>query len=177
LEHPAATSLLSLAKISMFFVVNHMPNTPVGSTNVNNSKLIKLKGNLAFPRKPSHPRGLLREASPPQKNGPIFSQKFAKRAKYDSTLASSEFRQGAGGQAERTSEPEIAYASARIRPFSLASGPAGYSRNRTPPTRIHPGKRKTEQRDKQNQKHYSHPQVFKHLKKYLFIYTATRPGY
>jgi transposase InsO family protein len=37
------------------------------------------KGNLAFPRKPSHSRGLLRGASPPppRKNGPIFSQKIA----------------------------------------------------------------------------------------------------
>jgi hypothetical protein len=143
LEHPAATSLLPLARISKFFVVNYMPNTPVGSRNVNNSKLIKLKGNLAFPRKPSHPRGLLRGAYPPPKK---MVPLFRKRAKYDSTLASSEFRRGAGGQAERTREPEIAYASARIRPFSLASGPAGYSRNRTPPTRIHPGKGKTEQR-------------------------------
>jgi hypothetical protein len=167
LEHPAATSLLPIARISKFFVVNYMPNTPVGSTNVNSGNLIKLKGNLAFPRKPSHPRGLLRGASPAQKNGPIFSLKIRKRTKYDSTLASSEFRRGAGGQAERTREPEIAYASARIRPFSLASGLAGYSRNRTPPTRIHPGKGKTEQRDKRNQKHHSHPQVFKHLNKIL----------
>jgi hypothetical protein len=104
-----------------------MPNTLVGSLDVKISKLIKLKGNLAFPRKPSHPRGLLRGASPPPKNGPIFSQKFAKHAKYDSTLASGEFRRGAGSQAEKTCEPEIAYASARIWPFSLASGPASYS--------------------------------------------------
>jgi hypothetical protein len=77
LEHPATTSLLSLARISKFFVVNYIPNTPIGSTNVNNNKLIKLKGNLAFPKKPSHPRGLLRGAPPPQKNGPNFSQKSA----------------------------------------------------------------------------------------------------
>jgi hypothetical protein len=45
-----------------------MPNTPVGSLDVNISKLIKLKANLALPRKPSHPRGLLRGgASPPEK--------------------------------------------------------------------------------------------------------------
>jgi hypothetical protein len=129
------------ARISKFFVVNYMPNTPVGSTNVNNSKLIKLKGNLAFPRKPSHPRGLLRGASPP-KNGPIFSQKIRKRTEYDSTVTSSEFRRGAGGQAERTREPEIAYTFARIRPFSLASGPAGYSRNRTPQPEFTQAKKK-----------------------------------
>jgi hypothetical protein len=33
----------------MFFVVNYTPNTPVGGLDVNISKLIKLKGNLAFP--------------------------------------------------------------------------------------------------------------------------------
>jgi hypothetical protein len=32
LEHPAATSLLPLARISKSFVINYMPNTPVGST-------------------------------------------------------------------------------------------------------------------------------------------------
>jgi hypothetical protein len=47
--HPATTSLLPLARISKFFVVNNMPNTPVGNTNVNNSQLIKLKGNSALP--------------------------------------------------------------------------------------------------------------------------------
>jgi hypothetical protein len=77
LEHPAATLLLPLARISKLFVVNYMPNTPVGSLDVNISKLIKLKDNLASPRKPSHPRGLLRGASPHRKNGLIFSQKLA----------------------------------------------------------------------------------------------------
>jgi hypothetical protein len=71
LEHPATTSLLPLARISKLFVVNYMPSTPVGSLDVNISKLIKLKGN---PRKPSHPRGLLRGASPPhpEKMVPFF---------------------------------------------------------------------------------------------------------
>jgi hypothetical protein len=129
LEHPAATSLLPLARSSKCFVVNYMPNTPVGSTNENNNKLIKLKGNLAFPRKPSHPRGLLLGASPPKKWSHFFAKKLTrKRAKYVSTLASREPRRGAGGQAERTREPEIAYTSARIQPFSLASSPAGCSR-------------------------------------------------
>jgi hypothetical protein len=76
LEHPAATSLLPLARISKFFVVNYMPNTPVGSLNVKTNKSIKLKGNSAFPRKPTCPRGLLRGVSPPQKWS-HFSQKFA----------------------------------------------------------------------------------------------------
>jgi hypothetical protein len=49
LDHPAATSLLPLARISKLFVVNYIPNTPVGNENVNSGKSIKLKGNSAFP--------------------------------------------------------------------------------------------------------------------------------
>jgi hypothetical protein len=49
LEHPAATSLLPLARISKLFVVNYRPNTPVGSLDVNISKLIKLKGTWLSP--------------------------------------------------------------------------------------------------------------------------------
>jgi hypothetical protein len=85
LEHPAATSLLPLARISKLFVVNYMPNTPVGSLDVNISKLIKLKGNSAFPRKPSHPRGLLRGASPPPEKTVPFFAKIRKFANYAST--------------------------------------------------------------------------------------------
>jgi hypothetical protein len=66
-------SLLPLEKDFQVVFVNYIPNTPVGCTDVNSFELIKLKGNLAFHRKPSHPRGLLRGASPPQ-NGPIFLQ-------------------------------------------------------------------------------------------------------
>jgi hypothetical protein len=153
-----------------------MPDTPVGSIDVNISKLIKLKGNLAFPRKPSHPRGPLRGASPPKKWSNFFA-KIRKHTKYDSTLASSGFNWGAGGQAEKTREPEISYASARIWPFSLASVPAGYSWNRTSPTRIRPGKGKSEQRDKRNKKHHLYLQVFKHLKRVLVYYLATWPEF
>jgi hypothetical protein len=41
LEHPAATLLLPLARISKFFVVNYMPNTPVGNLDVKINKSIK----------------------------------------------------------------------------------------------------------------------------------------
>jgi hypothetical protein len=102
-----------------------MPNTPIGSLDVKT----KVKGQLGFPQKTKSPSGATTGGIPPQKKWSHFSQKIRKRAKYDSTLDSSEFRRGAGGQAERTREPEIAYASARIRLFSLASGPVGYSRN------------------------------------------------
>jgi hypothetical protein len=43
------------------------------------------------------------------------------------------FEQGAGSLAERMREPEIAYASARIRPFSLASNLAGHPRKSNSP--------------------------------------------
>jgi hypothetical protein len=75
----------TLSEDSKFFVVNYMPNTLVGSFNANISKLIKLNGNLALPRKPSHPRRLLRGA-PPQ-NGPIFFAKIRKCANYASNLS------------------------------------------------------------------------------------------
>jgi hypothetical protein len=75
LEHPAATSLLPLARISKLFVVNYIPNTPVGSTNVNVSKSIKVKGQLGFPQKTKSPSGATTRGSPPpRKNGPIFLQ-------------------------------------------------------------------------------------------------------
>jgi hypothetical protein len=146
-----------------------MSNTPVGNTTVNNSKLIKLKGQLGFPLKTKSPSGATAGGTPPQKKLSHFFAKnsIRKRAKYDSTLASSEFRRGVGGQAERTREPERAYASARIRPFSLAFGPAGYSRNRTPPTRIHPSKGKTEHRNKREKKCYLNLQVLQYFKSLL----------
>jgi hypothetical protein len=59
----------------------------------------------------------------PPTNGPIFFRKNLrlKYAKYDSTRALGEFRRGAGGQMGKMRKSEIAYASRRIRPFSLAS--------------------------------------------------------
>jgi hypothetical protein len=76
-------SLLPLARISKLLVVNYMPNTLVGSIDVNISKLIKLKGNFALPRKPSHPRGLL-GGTPPKKGSHYFA-KIRKCANYAST--------------------------------------------------------------------------------------------
>jgi hypothetical protein len=48
LEHPTATSLLPLERISKFFVI-YIPNTLVGCSNVNSIELIKSKGDSAFP--------------------------------------------------------------------------------------------------------------------------------
>jgi hypothetical protein len=59
---------------------------------------------------------------------PFFRKiQLASALKYVSTEVSSEPRLGVDGHAERTRESEIAYASARIRPFSLASGLADHS--------------------------------------------------
>jgi hypothetical protein len=61
----------TLRKDFQILFVIYIPNTLVGYTNVNSFELIKSKGNLAFPRKPSHPRGLLRGA-PPKNMVPFF---------------------------------------------------------------------------------------------------------
>jgi hypothetical protein len=71
---------------------------------------------------------------PPQ-NGPIFAQKTKQltRAKFVFYSGLEQrFEQGAGSLAEGAREPEIAYA-ARIRPFSLASNPAGHPRKSNSP--------------------------------------------
>jgi hypothetical protein len=84
LEHPAATSLLPLARISKLFVVNYMPNTLVGSLDVNISKLIKLKGNLAFPENQVTLGGYYGGHPPPEKWSYFFA-KIRKFANYAST--------------------------------------------------------------------------------------------
>jgi hypothetical protein len=104
---------------------------------------------------------------PPQKWSHFFAKILTrKRAKYVLTLASSEPRQGAGGQAERTRKPEIAYASAGIRPFSLASGPAGCPRKSNSPNPNSPTRRK-KQNNVTNKKHHLNLQVLKYSKSSL----------
>jgi hypothetical protein len=127
LEHPTATSLLPLARISKSFVVNHVPNTPVGNDHVNITSSIKRATRLS-PETQVTLRGYCGGHPPPQKNGPIFSQKNPRALSMVRLWPRAKFEQGEGSLAERTRESEIAYASARIRPFSLASGPAGCSR-------------------------------------------------
>jgi hypothetical protein len=116
LEHPAVTSLLPLARISKFFVVNYMPNTPVGSLDVKNQQVNKVKGQLGFPQKTKPPSGATT----------IFRKKFA--SMLSMTRPKPRADSGGAQEAKREGrEPEIAYASTRIHPFSLTSGPAGYS--------------------------------------------------
>jgi hypothetical protein len=90
LEHPTATSLLSLARISKSFVVNHVPSTPVGNDYVNITSSIKRATRLS-PETQVTLGGYY--GGHPPKNGPIFSQKST-RAKYGSTSASSKIRTG-----------------------------------------------------------------------------------
>jgi hypothetical protein len=125
LEHPTATSLLPLARISKSFVVNHVPNTPVGDDHVNITSSIKRATRLSPETQVT--LGGYYGGHPPKK----WSHFFAKNPRVLSMVPlrpRAKFEQGAGSLAERTRESEIAYTSARIRPFSLASGPAGYSR-------------------------------------------------
>jgi hypothetical protein len=133
LEHPTATSLLSLARISKSFVVNHVPNTPVGNNHVNITSSIKRATRLS-PETQVTLWGYYGGASP-QKNGPIFSQKRNNSRVLSMFLLRprAKFEQGAGSLAERTRKSEIVYASARIRPSSLASDPAGRLRKSNSP--------------------------------------------
>jgi hypothetical protein len=133
LEHPTATSLLSLARISKFFVVNHVPNTPVGDDHVNTTSSIKRATRLCL--KPKLPSGATTGGIPPQKKWSHFFEKRnnSRALSTFSLRPRAKFEQGAGSLAERTRESEIAYASARIRPFSLASDPAGRSRKSNSP--------------------------------------------
>jgi hypothetical protein len=91
LEHPAATSLLSLARISKSFVVNHVPNTPVGDVHVNITSSIKRATRLSPETQVT--LGGYYGGHPPQKMVPFFRKKPT-RAKYGSTLASSKIRTG-----------------------------------------------------------------------------------
>jgi hypothetical protein len=102
---------------------------------------------------------------------PFFAKNLTcERTKYVSTEASSESRQGVGGHAGRTRESKIAYASARIQPFSLASGPADCSRNRTPLTRIRSSKGK-KLNNATNKRHHLNLQVLKHSISFTRLFT------
>jgi hypothetical protein len=123
LEHPTATSLLPLARISKSFVVNHVPNTPVGDDHVNITSSIKRETRLS-PENQVTLGGYYGGGSPPKKWSHFFA-KNPRALSMSRPWPRAKFEQGADGLAERTRESEIAYASTRIRPFSLASGPAG----------------------------------------------------
>jgi hypothetical protein len=64
----------TLRKDFQVLFVNCVPNTPVGCTNVNLIELIKLKGNLAFPKKPKSPLGATMGGIPPRKMVHCFAK-------------------------------------------------------------------------------------------------------
>jgi hypothetical protein len=82
LEHPAATSLLPLARISKSFAVNYVPNTPVGNKHVYSSSSIKRA--TRFSPETQVTLGGYYGGHPPPKMVPFFRKKPT-RAKYDST--------------------------------------------------------------------------------------------
>jgi hypothetical protein len=92
LEHPTATSLLPLARISKSFVVNHVPNTPIGDDHVNITSSIKRATRLS-PETQVTLGGYYGGHPPPKKWSHFFAKKST-RAKYGSTLASSKIRTG-----------------------------------------------------------------------------------
>jgi hypothetical protein len=111
-----------------------MTNAPVGDNYVNAISLIKRATRLSPETQVT--LGGYYGGHPPPQNGPIFAQKTKQltRAKFVFYLdPEQQFEQGAGSLAEGAREPEIAYASARIRPFSLASNPAGHQRKSNSP--------------------------------------------
>jgi hypothetical protein len=93
LEHPTATSLLPLARISKSFVVNHATNTPVGDNHVNTTNLIKRATRLSPETQVT--LGGYYGGHPPQKWSHFFAKKKQlTRAKYVFTSASSKIRTG-----------------------------------------------------------------------------------
>jgi hypothetical protein len=73
----------TLKKYFQVLFVNYVPNTPVGCTDINLSELIKLKGNLAFLKKPKSPSGATTGGIPSKWSH--FFPKIREHAKYIST--------------------------------------------------------------------------------------------
>jgi hypothetical protein len=138
----------------VLFVI-YIPNTPVSCTNVNSFELIKSKGQLGFPKKPSHPRGLLQGASPPQKNGPIFSQKFASMISttQPKPRANSAVRKRPSGKDARAEDSLRLREDMTLLPHLWTSGPLVESNLPSSNSRRQ-RKRTTEQCDKRNKRHH-----------------------
>jgi hypothetical protein len=87
-------SLLPLAMISKSFVVNYLPNTPVGSERINSSSSINRATRLS-PETQVTLGGYYGGHPPPKKMVPFFRKKPT-CAKFGSTLASSKVQTGRG---------------------------------------------------------------------------------
>jgi hypothetical protein len=126
--------------VQVLFII-YTPNTPIGCTNVNSIEINKCKGQLGFPLKTKSPSGATTGGIPPQKKGPIFSQKIHRKCtKYASTKVLGEPTRDASGQKVKKHESGIAYASGRIRPFPLTNSPTSYSCKQNSPSQGSPKK-------------------------------------
>jgi hypothetical protein len=133
--------LLPLARISKSFVVNYVPNTPVGNEHVNSTGSIKRATRLS-PETQVTLGATTGGIPPPKKMVPFFA-KSPRALSMTRPEPRAKFKQGADDLAERACKPEIAYASTRIRPFSLATGPVGCLRkSNSPNSNLHKRRKK-----------------------------------
>jgi hypothetical protein len=110
-----------------------MTNAPVGDNYVNDISLMKRATRLS-PETQVTLGGYYGGHPPPKWSHFRAKTKQLTRAKFVFYFGLEQrFEQGAGSLAEEAREPEIAYASARIRPFSLASNPAGHPQKSNSP--------------------------------------------
>jgi hypothetical protein len=110
-----------------------MTNAPVGDNYVNAISLMKRATRLSSETQVT--LGGYYGGHPPQKWSHFRAKtKQLTHAKFVFYFDPEQrFEQGAGSLAAGAREPEIAYASARIWPFSLASNPAGHPRKSNSP--------------------------------------------
>jgi hypothetical protein len=110
-----------------------MTNAPVGDNYVNAISLMKRATRLS-PETQVTLGGYCGGASPQKWSHFRAKTKQLTRAKFVfHSVLEQRFGQGEGSLAEGAREPEIAYASARIWPFSLASNLAGHPRKPNSP--------------------------------------------
>jgi hypothetical protein len=110
-----------------------MTNAPVGDNYVNVISLMKMATRLS-PKTQVTLGGYYGGIPPPKWSHFRAKMKQLTRAKFVFYFGLEQrFEQGAGSLAEGAREPEIAYASSRIRPFSLASNPASHPRKSNSP--------------------------------------------
>jgi hypothetical protein len=149
------TNAWNIQQLRRFY--RYIPDTPVGCTNVNPFELIKLKGNLDFPRKPSHPRGLLRGASPPKKMVPFFCKNSqARQVRLDLSLGRIQTgREQPSGKVARAGDSLRLRKDMALLPRLWTSGPLVQSNL---PSSNSPRQRKTEHHDKRNKKHHFNSQ-------------------
>jgi hypothetical protein len=110
-----------------------MTNAPVGDNHVNIISLMQRATRLS-PETQVTLGGYYGGHFPPKWSHFRAKTKQLTRAKFVFYFCLEQrFEQGVGSLAEGTREPDIAYASTRIRPFSLSSNPASHPRKSNSP--------------------------------------------